>query len=174
MRSEWLSNKDKRIESMTTSNLLLSTTLSHTTSIIDKIVNSTHTNINSSNGPHAELDVYDLVHIGKIFPIRTVAKCVKFIYTHEAHCHFVQNVPTKRKLCDSFGKIEYGLQKYDYASEQPRDYAYHSTRHDPVSKKEPGKTYILSKVIVSHMDNDVIVAAHSQPLYKITFNETVF
>ena len=46
MRSEWFSNKDKRLHAMTASNLLLSTTLSNTTSIIDKIVNSTHTNIN--------------------------------------------------------------------------------------------------------------------------------
>ncbi|AET42505.1 hypothetical protein EXVG_00320 [Emiliania huxleyi virus 202] len=174
MRNEWLSNKDKRVQSVSESNLLLSSALSKNTSIIDKIVNSTHTNINSTNGPHIDLDIYDLVHISKIFPIRTIAKCVKFIYTYEAHCQFAEHVPAKRKLCDSFGKLEYGLQKYDYASEQPRNYSYYSNRHYPVTKKEPGKTYILSKVIVSHMDNDVIVAAHAQPLYKITFNETVF
>ncbi len=174
MRSEWFSNKDKRLQSMTASNLLLSTTLSNNTSIIDKIVNSTHTNINSRSGPHVALDTFDLVHISKIFPIRTIAKCVKFIYTYEAHCQFAAHVPAKRKLCDSFGKIEYGLQKYDYASEQPRDYAYYSKRHDPITKKELGKTYVLSKVIVSHMDNDVIIAAYAQPLYKITFNETIF
>lgn len=96
MRNEWLSNKDKRVQSVSESNLLLSSALSKNTSIIDKIVNSTHTNINSTNGPHIDLDIYDLVHISKIFPIRTIAKCVKFIYTYEAHCQFAEHVPAKR------------------------------------------------------------------------------
>lgn len=176
MRNEWISNKDKRIKSINASNSLLETALTRNTSVIDKIVNVVYTDINYNNGPLVDLDIHDIKHLSKMFPIQTIAKCSKFIYTHEAYESFHTNMPSrsKRKLCDSFGTLKYGLQKYDYSCERPRGYAYLSNRHEPITKHEYGKTYILSKVIVSYMDGDGYIALHAQPLYTITFNKAPF
>ena len=59
-------------------------------------------------------------------------------------------------------------------AKRPRGYAYLSNRHEPITKHEYGKTYILSKVIVSYMDGDGYIALHAQPLYTITFNKAPF
>lgn len=176
MRNEWISNKEKRIKSINASNSLLETTLTTNVSIIDKIVNTVYTDITYNNGPLVDIDIHDLKHVSKVFPIQAIAKCYKFIYTHEVHEQFCTNIPSKakRKLCDSFGTLHYGLQKYDYSCERPRGYAYLSNRHEPITQYEYGKTYILSKVIVSCMDGANYIALHAQPLYKITFNEVLF
>ena len=79
IKKEWDNGRDTRISIL--NDAIDTISKLNNKSIIDKLVCSPYTNINSSHGPTMPLDIFDYFYIASIFPNAAITNAKKFIYT---------------------------------------------------------------------------------------------
>lgn len=173
-KEEWNSKRHDRINHINAAVLLMENSIKETNSnIIDRVINDTYTDMNSTHGPTRSIDAHDYMFIKTVFPHGLIVIAEKFIYTEEMHQQSMEslNNRNKRKL-DILPTTQVSdvlaIQPYDVSCERIRGYQFTSYNFAHFNTATWNTTYILARVTSGAVDaNKTIHASYAYPLYKL-------